>query len=72
MLFLQGERDELAELSLLQPLIQRLGARATLRLIENADHSFKVPAKSGRKPSQVDLELIRALHDWIEALLSPS
>ena len=59
MLFLQGTRDKLAELSLLQPLITGLGARATLKLIEDADHSFHVPARSGRTDSQVLRELIR-------------
>lgn len=72
LLFLQGERDELAERGLLLPIIERLGARATLKVIEAADHSFKMPAKSGRRPSQVNLELIQAMRDWIESLLSSS
>jgi predicted alpha/beta-hydrolase family hydrolase len=69
LLFLQGDRDELASLSLLQPLVAQLGRRATLTLIEGADHSYKVPAKSGRKAPQVHAELIRSLYGWIEALI---
>lgn len=68
MLFLQGTRDELAELSLLQTLIQRLGNRATLKLTENANHSFQVPARTGRKGSEVIAELLDTLRDWIESL----
>src|SRR5437773_3002250 len=53
MLFLQGTRDEFANLELLQPLAERLGARATLKLFPDADHSFHVPARTGRKDSEV-------------------
>jgi predicted alpha/beta-hydrolase family hydrolase len=53
MLFLQGTRDALAELDLIEPLVASLGSRSTLHLIENADHSFHVPAKSGRKDRDV-------------------
>jgi len=53
MLFLQGTRDELAKLELLQPLMDQLGARATLKLLQDADHSFHVPARSGRKDAEV-------------------
>jgi predicted alpha/beta-hydrolase family hydrolase len=48
MLFLQGTRDALADLTLLRPLCEQLGSRATLELFEDADHSFHVPARSGR------------------------
>jgi predicted alpha/beta-hydrolase family hydrolase len=57
MLFLQGTRDEFADLSLLKPLVARLGKRATLHLVEGGDHSFKVPASLGRKPAEVMAEL---------------
>jgi predicted alpha/beta-hydrolase family hydrolase len=67
MLFLQGTRDQLADLSLLQPLAGRLGARATLKLFEDADHSFHVPARAGRKDAEVMGELADALARWIEA-----
>src|SRR5262245_19688848 len=48
MLFLQGTRDEFAELALLQQVTGRLGTRATLHLVEGGDHSFKVPKRTGR------------------------
>ena len=66
MLFLQGTRDELAQLELLQPLIDRLGARATLKLLQDADHSFHVPARTGRKDPEVRAEMLDALATWIE------
>ena len=66
MLFLQGTRDELAKLELLQPLIDRLGARATLKLLQDADHSFHVPARTGRKDAEVRREMLDALATWID------
>ncbi len=73
MLFLQGTRDELADLGLLQPLVARLGARASLRLWDDADHSFHVPAKSktGKKDPQVRRELCDALCAWAEENVIP-
>jgi predicted alpha/beta-hydrolase family hydrolase len=68
MLFLQGTRDALAELRLLQPLIERLGARATLRLFEDADHSFHVPARTGRKDADVRRDILDALAAWVDTL----
>jgi predicted alpha/beta-hydrolase family hydrolase len=65
MLFLQGTRDALADLALLQPLIGRLGARATLRLFAEADHSFHVPARTGRKDAEVMQEMLDAMAAWI-------
>ena len=53
MLFLQGTRDEFARLDLLSGVCERLGARATLRLVDEGDHSFKVPKRAGRTPAQV-------------------
>src|SRR5215469_16008457 len=53
MLFLQGSRDEFAELGLLQPLVQKLGACATLKLFDEANHSLHVPARTGRKDPEV-------------------
>lgn len=72
MLFLQGTRDELAELELLQPVVQRLGARATLKLLQDADHSFHVRASSGRRDADVRQELVHALVDWIAGLTWPT
>ena len=66
MLFLQGTRDELAKLELLQPLIERLGARATLKLLQDADHSFHVPARTGRKDAEVRAEMLDTFATWIE------
>jgi predicted alpha/beta-hydrolase family hydrolase len=66
MLFLQGTRDELAKLELLQPVIDGLGARATLKLLRDADHSFHVPARTGRKDAEVRAEMLDALAAWIE------
>lgn len=68
MLFLQGTRDDLATLDLLQPVVQSLGARATLKLLQDADHSFHVRASSGRHDPDVRQELVRTLVDWIDAL----
>jgi predicted alpha/beta-hydrolase family hydrolase len=64
MLFLQGTRDALADLALLQPLVERLGTRASLRLFADADHSFHVPARSGRKDADVRAEMLDALAAW--------
>lgn len=66
MLFLQGTRDEFAQLEFLKPVMERLGTRATLELFEDADHSFHVPARTGRKDSEVRTELLDSLVDWIE------
>jgi uncharacterized protein len=68
MLFVQGTRDALAERALLEALMVRLGACASLRLIEDADHSFHVPARTG-KDSQVRSELLHAVARWMESLL---
>jgi predicted alpha/beta-hydrolase family hydrolase len=69
MLFLQGTNDALADLSLLEPVTQRLGARATLHLFEHADHSFHVPARSGRKDAEVMREMLDALAEWIASVM---
>ena len=65
MLFLQGTRDPLADLEHLQPLLERLGATATLRLFQDADHSFHVPARTGRKDVDVRAELLDTLAEWM-------
>ena len=65
MLFMQGTRDQLADLQLLQTLVGQLGARATLKLFQDADHSFHVPARTGRKDSEIMAEMSDALADWI-------
>ncbi|HMN43885.1 MAG TPA: hypothetical protein PKE27_04900 [Povalibacter sp.] len=68
MLFLQGTRDELATLDLLQPVVTGLGTRATLKLLADADHSFHVPARSGRKDADVRDEALRTLVAWTQHL----
>jgi predicted alpha/beta-hydrolase family hydrolase len=72
MLFMQGTRDEFADLQLLQPLTEQLGARATLKLFQDADHSFHVPARTGRKDPEIRAEMLDAMTDWIEELISRS
>ena len=67
MLFVSGDRDALAELELLKPVVESLGPRATLALVDYADHSFKVPAKSGRTTAQAEAEAFDALANWIAA-----
>lgn len=68
MLFLQGTRDSLADLELLTPVCKTLGRRATLHVVEHADHSFKVPKRSGRSDKEVMDELIATFTTWAEAL----
>jgi hypothetical protein len=65
MLFMQGTRDSLADLQLLRTLTGQLGARATLKLFQDADHSFHVPARTGRKDSEIMAEMADALAEWI-------
>ena len=69
MLFLQGTRDELASLDLLEPLIKQLGERATLKLLQDADHSFHVPARTGRKDPEVREEALQAMVAWLEKII---
>ncbi len=69
MLFLQGTRDALAALDELQPLCKKLGRRATLKLIADADHSFHVPARSGRKDVEVFSELLDTLAGWVSGII---
>lgn len=70
MLFLQGTRDSLAVVDQLEPLRKALGARATLKLFAEADHSFHVPARTGRKDAQVRGEMLDALAAWIDRLIT--
>ncbi|HEY8509893.1 MAG TPA: alpha/beta family hydrolase [Steroidobacteraceae bacterium] len=69
MLFLQGTHDALADLSLLQPLMQKLGSRATLELLQDADHSFRVPARSGRTDQEARAQAWDALTRWLGKIL---
>ena len=72
MLFLQGDRDEFATLSLLQSVVERLGDRATLKLFPDADHSFHARARSGRTDNQTMQEMLDHIQTWIGSVLSGS
>lgn len=65
MLFVSGTRDALAEIDLLEPVVRGLGRLATLHLVDQADHSFKVAAKSGRTSSEVEAEVLDAVAGWM-------
>jgi hypothetical protein len=69
MLFLQGTRDDFAELELIQPVVSRLGGRAALKLVQDADHSFHVPARAGRTDAAVRGELASALAMWMKSVI---
>ena len=69
MLFLQGTRDALADVTLLRPLCAELGGRATLETFEDADHSFKLPARSGRTNAEVLDDVLDRLAAWAAALV---
>ena len=68
MLFVQGARDDFASLPLLRPLVDRLGARATLDLIPDADHSFRVPVRAGRSTDEVLAAMLDRLAGWMASL----
>jgi len=70
MLFLQGTRDTLADLGELRPVCNKLGSRATLKLFDGADHSFHVPARSGRKDAEVLAEALDTLAAWISGVIA--
>ncbi|MBR0753089.1 alpha/beta hydrolase [Bradyrhizobium jicamae] len=72
MLFLQGTRDALAELSLLEPVVKELGPRATLHLAKDADHSFHVLKSSGRNDREVLAEVLDTFAAWVTKNSSPS
>ena len=67
MLFVSGDRDALAELALLKPVVDGLGERATLHLVNHADHSFKTAAKTGRTSAEAEAEALDALAGWMLA-----
>ena len=69
MLFLQGTRDSLADLALLTPVLERIGPRATMHIVEGGDHSFKVPKRSGRTQDEVFDELADTIQTWAGGLL---
>src|SRR3954471_639919 len=65
MLFLQGTRDDFAEMTLLEPVVKALGAMASLHVVQEADHSLHVPARSGRNNPEVMNEVLDTLSAWI-------
>lgn len=64
LLFLSGTRDALADLDLLEPVIKKLGTRATLRLLDTADHSFKILKRTRKTDENVFSEMARAAGEW--------
>jgi predicted alpha/beta-hydrolase family hydrolase len=70
MLFLQGTRDALANLELVESLAAKLGPRATLKLFQNADHSFHVPASTGRNDAEIRGEMMQTIAQWMEGIVS--
>jgi hypothetical protein len=69
MLFLQGDRDELAQLDLLSPVVAALDTRATLRIIPGADHSFRLPARAKRSAADINAELALLVLAWLLPLI---
>ena len=69
MLFLQGDRDEFADLKLLRPMVRQLGERATLHLVEGGDHSFHVLKRSGRTDVAVMAELMETIVAWTAGIV---
>src|SRR5947209_1499908 len=69
MLFLQGTRDDFADLKLLRPVVKRLGTRATLHLVDGGDHSFRVLKRSGRTDVDVMGELVGAIVEWMGGIM---
>lgn len=65
MLFLQGTRDALADLGLLTSVCSRLGPRATLHVVDGADHSFAVLKRSGRSDAEVMEEMTGSITEWL-------
>ena len=70
MLFLLGTRDALADIGLMRKLVANLGKRGTLVTVADGDHSFHVPARTGRSVADVRTEMLDAFAGWIEAAIS--
>jgi uncharacterized protein len=68
MLFLQGTRDRLADLTLLRPICAQLGPRARLHVVETADHGFHVLKGSGKSDAEVLQELAQAAASWAQTV----
>ena len=68
-LFLSGTRDELAGLDLLQPVCEKLGERATLHLLDTADHGFRTLKRSRKSEEDVFDEMARIVREWASRLI---
>jgi len=68
MLFIQGTRDSLAERALMEATVAGLRAPATIHWVEGADHSFHVPARSGRTDAEIRAGLLEVLAAWVDSL----
>jgi predicted alpha/beta-hydrolase family hydrolase len=68
MLFLSGTRDTLAELDLLEPVIAKLGSRATLHLVDTADHSYKILKRTRKSDEDVFVKMARVTRGWITSI----
>ena len=66
MLFVQGTRDKLAEPRLLKSVTKQLGKPASVHLIDQADHAFHVPARSGRSDDDVIVEILDVFAEWVD------
>ena len=64
MLFLQGTRDALAELTLLKPFCDALAPLATVHVVEGADHSFRMLKRAEKTDAEVLSELARSVAAW--------
>jgi len=69
MLFLQGDRDQFADLKLLKRVVKSLGERATLHLVEGGDHSFHVLKRSGRTDLEVMADLVETIVAWTAGIV---
>jgi uncharacterized protein len=70
MFFLQGTRDDLADVELISATTNRLGKRASLHLVQDADHSFRVPARCGRTDAEVRGEMRDACIAWVVSVIA--
>jgi predicted alpha/beta-hydrolase family hydrolase len=69
MLFVQGQRDRHCDLPTLRRTLARVGAPVQLHVVDEADHTLRVPKKSGRTPEQVNAEILAALEAWMKKTL---
>jgi uncharacterized protein len=69
MLFLQGTRDDMAQPHEMQGVCERLGERVTLKLLDEADHAFRVPARFGRSNADILNEMLDCAAEWMTAIV---